>query len=343
MKYGEWLEIWLENYVKISVKERTFVRYATIVRKQIVPRLGEKEFGALTPVEIQKFVTDMLCEGNAATGEGLAPNTVNTVVAVVRNSLRTAKEAGVADAYVGCAVRRPRRKEKKAECFTLAEQRKIERAVAKGGKEKLFGIVLCLYTGLRIGEVVALRWEDVDFRRRVMTVCRSCHDVRGGKAFDDPKTPFSSREIPLPRPLFRLLRERKKKSRSEFVVSEKGKSVSVRSYQRTFGLLLARLGLPHRGFHSLRHTFATRALECGMDVKTLSEILGHKNPTVTLSRYAHSLTEHKAAMMEKLGKLMPSAPSWAEDPAGEDLAEKGGEEERREREESATPSEKGKI
>ena len=88
------------------------------------------------------------------------------------------------------------------------------------------------------------------------------------------------------------------------MVSANGKPVSVRSYQRSFELLLKRLNIPHKGFHSLWHTFATRALECGMDVKTLSEILGHKNPTVTLNRYAHSLMEHKAEMMNRLGKLL---------------------------------------
>ena len=87
-------------------------------------------------------------------------------------------------------------------------------------------------------------------------------------------------------------------------VEADGNAVSVRSYQRSFELLLKKLHIAHRGFHSLRHTFATRALECGMDVRTLSEILGHKNPTVTLNRYAHSLLEHKAAMMNRLGKLL---------------------------------------
>ena len=81
-------------------------------------------------------------------------------------------------------------------------------------------------------------------------------------------------------------------------------SISVRSYQRTFELLQKKLHIPHRGFHVLRHTFATRALECGMDVKTLSEILGHKNPTVTLNRYVHSLMDHKRMMMNRLGKFL---------------------------------------
>lgn len=81
-------------------------------------------------------------------------------------------------------------------------------------------------------------------------------------------------------------------------------AIFVHSYQRTFELLLKKLGIAHKGFHSMRHTFTTRALECGMDVKTLSKLLGHKNATVTLNRYAHSLLEHKTDMMNRLGKLL---------------------------------------
>lgn len=110
--------------------------------------------------------------------------------------------------------------------------------------------------------------------------------------------------IPLPKQLLPKLKSIKKNGNSDFVVSAGDKAVSVRSYQRSFELLLKKLNIPHRGFHALRHTFATRALECGMDVRTLAEILGHKNPTVTLNRYAHSLLEHKTAMMNRLGKLL---------------------------------------
>ena len=116
-------------------------------------------------------------------------------------------------------------------------------------------------------------------------------------AFFDPNDPDSEAIMP-------MLREIKKKSRSIYVVSNGENGISIRSYQRTFTLLQKSLNIPHRGFHSLRHAFATRALECGMDVKTLSELLGHKSPTVTLNRYAHSLPEHKKEMMNKLGRLI---------------------------------------
>ena len=122
---------------------------------------------------------------------------------------------------------------------------------------------------------------------------------------DTPKTECGLRVIPLPKPLLARLRRFRKNAKGDFVVE--GRIVwgaEVRSYQRTFELMLKHLELPHRGFHALRHTFATRALECGIDVRTLSELMGHSDPTVTLRRYAHSMLDHKTEMMNRLGKLM---------------------------------------
>ena len=125
------------------------------------------------------------------------------------------------------------------------------------------------------------------------------------KIIDTPKTATSRREIPLPRQLVPYLRILKHQNRRGFVISGKdGKPVSLRSYQKALQSTLKILNIPHRGFHALRHTFATRALECGMDVKTLSEILGHKNSSITLNRYAHSFEEHKTAMMNRVGRLL---------------------------------------
>lgn len=242
--------------------------------------------------------------GNRKTGKGLSANSVNAIISVIQGSLKTAHLLGLTKEYTADKLKRPKLKEKPVECFTLAEQKQIEQAILNGKKDKLYGIVLCLYSGLRIGELIALQWSDIDFVKGILTVSKSCHDSKDGLIIDEPKTATSRRVIPLPKQLLPFLKGIKKKSNSLFVVSANGKPVSVRSYQRSFELLLKKLKIPHKGFHSLRHTFATRALECGMDVKTLSEILGHKNPTVTLNRYAHSLIEHKAEMMNKLGKLL---------------------------------------
>lgn len=304
MKYIEWLNIWLNNYIKPSAKERTYIRYEQLIRTHIAKKIGGNDVNDLTPIVLQSFVTELLSSGNDKTGKGLSANTVNAIISVLKNSLRTAHLLGYAKDYTANMIKRPKLNERKIECFTLAEQKKIESAVFDSKKTKMFGIVLCLYTGLRIGELIALQWKDIDLQKGLLSVSRSCHDTSGGIVFDEPKTATSRRVIPLPKQLLPKLKSIKKNSNSDFVVSADGNAVSVRSYQRSFELLLKRQNIVHCGFHSLRHTFATRALECGMDVKTLSEILGHKNPTVTLNRYAHSLLEHKAAMMNRLGKLL---------------------------------------
>lgn len=304
MKYSEWLYLWLDNYVEPSNKIRTCQRYRYIVVNHVIPFLGNKEVNELSPLVLQRYVSELLACGNLKTGQGLAPNTVNAVISIVQNSLKTAHMLGYADDYAAKMIKRPKVVERKVECFTLAEQKKIEFAVLNGKKSKMLGVVLCLYTGLRIGELIALKWRNVDLQKGLIEVCCSCHDSKDGIVFDNPKTESSRRIIPIPKQLIPLIKGIKKNNSSDFVVSQNGKPVCVRSYQRSFELLLKKLNIPHKGFHSLRHTFATRALECGMDVKTLSEILGHKNPVVTLNRYAHSLLEHKSAMMNRLGKLL---------------------------------------
>ena len=304
MKYAEWLDIWLENYIKPSVKVRTYERYALIIDKHIATDVGKCEISELSALVLQNFITKLLESGNCKTGNGLSANSVNAIISVLQSSLQTAHLIGVANEYTANKIKRPKLKEKPVECFTLAEQKQIEQAILNGKKDKLYGIILCFYSGLRIGELIALQWSDIDFVKGILTVSKSCHDGKEGLIIDEPKTVTSRRVIPLPKQLLPVLKSIKKKSDSPFVVSVNGKLVSVRSYQRSFELLLKKLNIPHKGFHSLRHTFATRALECGMDVKTLSEILGHKNPTVTLNRYAHSLMEHKADMMNRLGKLL---------------------------------------
>ncbi len=304
MKYIDWLIQWLENYIRPSVKVRTYERYKLIVEQHIKDKIGGVELSDLSPLVLQSFITELLQSGNKKTGKGLSANSVNAVISVMQGSLKTAHMLGLTKEYMADKLKRPKLTEKPVECFTLAEQKQIEHAIRNGKKDKLYGILLCLFSGLRIGELIALQWSDIDFVKGVLTVSKSCHDGKAGLIIDEPKTATSRRMIPLPKQLLPILRSVKKRSDSSSVVSANGSTISVRSYQRSFELLLKKLKIPHKGFHSLRHTFATRAIECGMDVKTLSEILGHKNPTITLNRYAHSLMEHKADMMNRLGKLL---------------------------------------
>ena len=301
MKYKDWLEQWLNNYINPTVKQRTFEHYEDIVHRQIVPRLGGYELETLLPSVLQEFTAE-LCGRYAV-------NTVSGIISVLKNSLKAARRTGFIDHEYSDSIRMPKPREKEVSCFSVAEQKKIERAILESGKDRLFGIVLCLYTGLRIGELMALKWEDIDLQRGALSVNKTCRDCwQNGqyiRQLDTPKTVSSKRIIPIPKQLLPYLRAIKKRNLSAFLISGKnGKNVPLRSYQKTFERLLKREDIPHKGFHALRHTFATRALECGMDVKTLSEILGHKNATITLNRYAHSLLEHKQEMMNKLGKLL---------------------------------------
>ena len=308
MKYKDWLCEWLINYVKVASKQRTYEGYKAIAELHIVPKLGEYELSEITPLIVQKFITELMESGNRRTGKGLSPNFVKSIISVLQNSLRTAHILGLIPEYTANKIKRPKIVEKQVECFSLSEQKAIEKNVLESKKPKLKGIIICLYTGLRIGELLALTWDDIDFQKASLSVTKTCHDgyVDGKRCVivDTPKTETSRRVIPLSKSIIDILKTMKKEKSCNCVISEKGKPVFLRSYQRTFELLLKRLGIAHKGFHALRHTFATRAIECGMDVKTLSEILGHKNAAITLNRYAHSLWEHKSEMMNKLGDLL---------------------------------------
>ena len=302
MKYSEWLTVWLENYVKPTHKIRTFDLYSQTVEKKIVPYLGESDMDELSPLFIQRYVTVMIENGNTRTEKGLSSNSVNGIISVIQSSLQTAYRLGLTKAYIGDKIQRPKLSEKRVECFTAAEQKKLEEAVMASKKQKLFGIIICLYTGLRIGELLALTWDDADFDKGEINISKSCYYGKCGRVVDSTKTEYSKRAIPLCEPIVKILRNMKKESDSEYIISSHGKPVSTRSYQRSFENMQKNLHIPHRGFHALRHTFATRALESGMDVKTLSEIMGHKNLTLTLNRYTHSLAEYKKTMMDKLGR-----------------------------------------
>lgn len=304
MKYKDWLRVWYENYIKPAAKTRTAEKYREIISNRLIPNFGEYKTEEISPLEMQKYITNLSVCGNLVTGKGLSSNSINGIITVAQASLKAAYEAGVCLKCIANKIKRPKTYEKKIECFSLREQQTIEQCVLNSGKTKDLGIIICLYTGLRLGELLALSWKDVNFQERIIIVSKTCHDCKGGKRnFGTPKTKSSCREIPIPRKLLTILSEMKKEG-CEFVIHKNGRPMGVRTYQKYFESLQKRLNIKRRGFHSLRHTFATRALECGMDVKTLSEILGHKNSAVTLNRYAHSLTEHKAAMMNKLGNLL---------------------------------------
>ena len=167
MKYKDWLNEWMDFYVKPATKERTCNKYRKQIEKHILPSLGEYELEELSAQVLQRFTLGL-------TQNGLAANTVNGIISLIRSSLKRAVRLGITNVQCADAIVRPKAKERKVESFLKDEQRKIESYIAEKKRDKLFGIVLCLYTGLRIGELLALTWKDVDFAKCVITVSKSC-------------------------------------------------------------------------------------------------------------------------------------------------------------------------
>jgi len=310
MKYNDLLNCWYSEHVKPLLKKKTCDRYFEIMEMHLKPELGKKETKDLTVAVLQRYVSNLTRYGNLRTGNGLSASSINGIITVIKSSLRFAYESGEIKAYTADKIVRPKSQGRKITCFTEIEQAVIEKEVLYCGKRSYIGVAVCLYSGLRIGELLALTWGDVDLESGVIYVNKTCHygkDENGvyRRFTDKPKTVSSRREIPIPKRLVSILKKHKKSTRTEFVIENKnGEPMSVRAYQKAFYTLLKKLNIRMKGFHSLRHTFATRAIECGMDVKTLSEILGHNDATITLNRYAHSLIKHKRDMMNKLGKRL---------------------------------------
>lgn len=302
MKYKEWLNAWLNLYVKQVVKTRTFKKYSQNIVNHIIPILGDYDIEKLSPIILQKFAISLR-------EKSLSSNTINGVILLLKSSLKKAVLMKVVKEEWSSSIVYPKVKEKKIECFSNEEQKRIENYILNNGNFRLYGIIIALYTGLRIGEILALTWEDIDFVKKMIIVNKTCYDSwekgRYKKIIDTPKTESSTRVLPLPNQLLIHLKKLREGSRGDYVIDGRTEyGAEVRSYQKSFERLLNNLDIPHKGFHALRHTFATRAIEVGMDVKTLSEILGHHSPTITLKRYLHSMLEHKCEMMEKVGKLL---------------------------------------
>lgn len=303
MNYKEWVDIWLNSKIRPAAKERTFKKYSQIVGKYLLPEFGDSELDKISALDLQLF-------SGRLSNSGLASNTVNGIISVLKASFVCAFQLEQISSDKTAAIKRPKTREKGVTSFDNRELCLIENYVLNSNNTNLFGIVLDLYTGLRIGELLALTWDDVDLKKRTITVSRSCHDSWQDnhyvKIFDSTKTKAAERVIPIAKGLNDRLRKLKRESKNKFVVGGKSEfGAEIRTYQRTFCRLLKRLGIKHKGFHSLRHSFATRAISFGMDVKTLAELLGHSDPAVTLKRYTHSLLEYKTEMMNKIWNKKP--------------------------------------
>ena len=300
---------WLETYEKEHIKSRTYSRYQGIITAHINPTLGEQHIETLSRRDIQEFLSNQKAEGNIRTGGGkLSATSANLMLTVLNLAFEYACDMDMVEQNPCARIRRSREEAKKVEAFTKDEQRKIESAIIESEDPRLFGILLCLYTGIRIGELLALEWPDVDIQQGFISVNKTVYRDKDESGewqliVDKPKTASSNRVIPLPSYITQMMIVRKDAAKSNYVIeNKKGERMSIRSYQYMFERLTEKVGARKLNFHALRHTFATRAIECGMDIKTLSEIMGHKNASITLNRYAHSMMDTKIEMMNRLPK-----------------------------------------
>lgn len=301
---------WLEIYQKEHIKARTYSRYQGLITMHIVPTLGERNISELGRREIQEFLTQQKKDGNMRNGEKLSATSTNMMLSVLNLAFEYACDMEYIEENPCVRVRRTKAETKKIEAFTIEEQRAIEKEIVSYNDRRLHGILLCLYTGLRIGELLGLTWNDVDLDRGVIKITKTVYREKDENGtwqvcVDTPKTKASDRVIPLPEYIVDMLRQDYETAKTLYVVeNKKGERMPIRSYQYIFEKLTERAGVRKLNFHALRHTFATRAIECGIDIKTVADIMGHQNASITLNRYAHCMLDHKIEMMQKLQRVL---------------------------------------
>lgn len=287
--FDEWLSV-----VKMRVKSSTFANYTMKVKKHILPAFSGLRYDVLTVQMIHAFIDDKL-------NEGLSPKYVSDVIVVFKTMAKyTSKVHGYRNILTDVVMPKYIKEEKPL--LTLIQQRKLCKYLFSNLNSTKLCLLLSYYTGLRVGEVCGLMWDDIDFEKEVLTVRRTVQRINNGShgtriIIDTPKSHSSQRTIPIPKFLMKLLRE-SRSNNNHYILSNSERIIEPRTLQRRFQIILKKAGLPSVSYHSLRHMFATNSLQAGFDVKTLSEILGHSSVETTLNRYVHSSMERKRACME---------------------------------------------
>lgn len=304
----EWLCTWIELYCKNEVRLSTYVNYDTYIQRHIKDTIGGYKLCDLNTSIMQVFFNEKFKNGKLNGSGGLSPKTIKNMHDMIHRALNKAVHLEMITKNPTDFVTLPKRKKSEMRYLTLDEQKLLQDALK--GERLEMPVLLALYTGMRQGEMFGLKWSYVHLESKdhawlkVVQAVNRFSDRTGEysqKTFlglCDPKTSHSIRSIPLLPYIAERLREYKAEQEryfhehsipmTEMVFTTKaGNLVDPRDFQRDFKLLLKRKGLREINVHGLRHTFATRALESGMDVKTLSQILGHSSVAFTLDTYAH--------------------------------------------------------
>ncbi len=287
------MEEWL-NKVEETRKYSTYVKYKNIYQCHIQSLFFDDIFTQITNDYIQDKVTAL----------DVSDSTRHSVLAVIRQTLRYAEERyGYSITLI--TNKSTRKKTSSVEIMNRTEQARLMQFLHQDMNISKAGIFLCLSTGLRLGEVCALQWTDIDAEQKLLHVNRTVQRIENKDGFtktilleSSPKSVFSNREIPMPDNLLPLLMEFKRAGQKYVLCMDK--PMEPRTYQNHFKKYLKIINAPNYNFHTLRHTFATNCVDSGMDIKSLSEILGHSDVQITLNRYVHPSMDTKRKYMNAL-------------------------------------------
>lgn len=301
--FEEIVELWRADkkpYVKIS----TYYAYSLMIQNHLLPAFSE--IIDVTEAVVQDFVFAKL-------RQGLSQKSVKDMLVVLKMILRYAVKHGYMQHHEMDVKFPTVRERKELEVLSRSDQRRILEYVRAHFTFMNLGIYICLCTGLRIGELCALVWDDIDVETGVIRISKTIqriyvvegHDRHTELLIDAPKSRNSCREIPLTRDLLRMLKPLKKIVNGRFyVLTNSCQPVEPRTYRSYYKRLMKQLAMPQLKFHGLRHSFATRCIESHCDYKTVSSLLGHSNISTTLNLYVHPNMEQKKKCVEQMFKAL---------------------------------------
>lgn len=306
--FAEIITDWFQNICP-RVKESTVIKYQNILKSYILPILGEKRLNDITYDCLENYCNYLLLNGGC-NHQGLSSKTVSDTISLLKNALRFASNRGIESPCNMLAIS-VKQTQRQMRVLSHYEQQELCRYLHSNLTARNLGILLCLFTGLRIGEICALKWEDVSLEEGFINVHQTMqrlqtNDNCGKKTrivISSPKSGNSFRIIPLPDDLIKIMSEFPRSSKGFILTGSEMKYLEPRTLQYHFKAILKKIPIEDANFHSLRHTFATRCIELGFDIKSLSEILGHASVNITMNRYVHPTMKLKRENMQKLSSL----------------------------------------
>ena len=307
---GQWMDVWFENYARVKVRPSSHQTYRGYIDNHIKTNIGKIPLEKLTSLELQKLYKKLLEKGRVDRLEsrhqakGLSPKTVRNIHQIISSAMKLAQEQKliVGNPAEGCAL--PRLEHREMQTLPVEQLQSFLGEAKDSGVFELYYLELA--TGLRRGELLGLKWEDIDLERGDLRIKRQIARINGEVVEAPLKTKNAYRTLPLAEDTVSVLLEQKKKvGDSPWVFpSPAGGPLSPDSVLHMLHRVLKRAGLPSLRFHDLRHTFATLALQNGVDVKTVSGMLGHFSAGFTLDTYAHVTTASQRQAAKTMGGIL---------------------------------------